>query len=269
MDKEVESCSSICFIGSNNLFTDRQKTLVLSPKNLSALTSQIGSGTAEIRIVNQLSSCTKNTTTTATAVPDRQDIQMKALKRQQRMIKNRESACLSRKKKKEYITSLESRISELEKENIQLKTENEALRARLGQWEGPVTKRIKTVFSVNVKKTAILAVLLVVSVNLGSLSFISRSRSGADAVLSMPEVTLSRHGGRRLLWTDSELQNVTTSSSSQYNQQPTCPLHINQTESLRFIMGNLTKEPHTTYITNTEHVGVILSGHYASSKLHI
>lgn len=37
------------------------------------------------------------------------------------MIKNRESAWLSRKKKKEYITSLEQRIQDLEKENIQLK----------------------------------------------------------------------------------------------------------------------------------------------------
>uniref|UniRef100_A0A1B6LIQ6 BZIP domain-containing protein n=2 Tax=Graphocephala atropunctata TaxID=36148 RepID=A0A1B6LIQ6_9HEMI len=213
-----------------------QKTLVVTPKNLSALTSQMVGSTASggIRIINQLSTSAKGAT--VTPIPERQDIQIKALKRQQRMIKNRESACLSRKKKKEYITSLESRISELETENIQLRTENEVLKARLGPCEGPVIKRVKTVFSVNVKKTAILAVLLVVSVNLGSLSLLSRSRSGADAVLSVPEVT-SRHGGRRLLWTDSDLQNVTTSSSSsstsQYNQQPTCPLHINQTESLR------------------------------------
>lgn len=48
-------------------------------------------------------------------------IDEKMYKKQQRMIKNRESASLSRKKKKEYVFSLESRISSLEKENYTLK----------------------------------------------------------------------------------------------------------------------------------------------------
>jgi hypothetical protein len=62
---------------------------------------------------------------------DTPDVQ--ALKRHIRMIRNRESASLSRKKKKDYVTGLESRIHDLEKESEGLKKENSFLRSKLQQ----------------------------------------------------------------------------------------------------------------------------------------
>lgn len=53
--------------------------------------------------------------------PYKDIIDEKLLKKQQRMLKNRESASLSRKKRKEYMERLENQISCLEKENYQLK----------------------------------------------------------------------------------------------------------------------------------------------------
>ena len=60
---------------------------------------------------------------------------MKTIKRQQRMIKNRESACLSRKKKKEYVTNIEEELNNMIKENSDLKEENKILKQRVCELE--------------------------------------------------------------------------------------------------------------------------------------
>ena len=57
-------------------------------------------------------------------------------KKRLRMMKNRESASNSRKKKKQYMISLESAVSSLANDNINLKDENEKLKALIKKIHG-------------------------------------------------------------------------------------------------------------------------------------
>ncbi|XP_066580140.1 cyclic AMP-dependent transcription factor ATF-6 beta isoform X2 [Amia ocellicauda] len=125
-------------------------------------------------------------------VPSAGDIDMKVLKRQQRMIKNRESACQSRRKKKEYLQSLETQLHDLRRENERLRRENQALRDRLGQ---PCTcaQESQLSSSSNRKAVCIMVFLLFITFSFGPVSITDRK---LDPILQEGAVSYT---GRNLL----------------------------------------------------------------------
>ncbi|XP_065073691.1 cyclic AMP-dependent transcription factor ATF-6 alpha [Ochlerotatus camptorhynchus] len=180
----------------------------------------------------------------------------RVFKKHQRMIKNRESAYLSRVRKKEYVTSLEQHIDELTKENMYLKDENNGLLEKLKQkcschggnrpsfgHLNAFTKQLTP----NVRKNTaiVLAMLFMVSFNFGPLGNLLtgsvRNQAGLETTDDIP------HHQRNLLWIEDSnafnARNVDISLNlTNYEdlsvgaaEEPyaVCPFYVNQTENIR------------------------------------
>ncbi|XP_030290044.1 cyclic AMP-dependent transcription factor ATF-6 alpha [Sparus aurata] len=122
------------------------------------------------------------------------DDDSKMSQRQQRMIKNRESATLSRKKKKEYLLSLEARLKVALSENQALKCENGNLKRQL---EDMLSENaVLTAKAPKRRAVCLMVVLVFLVLNVGPMSLLQGG--------SKHEVYSPQPSGRHLLGFSSE-----------------------------------------------------------------
>ncbi|XP_053326160.1 cyclic AMP-dependent transcription factor ATF-6 alpha [Spea bombifrons] len=134
------------------------------------------------------------------------------IRRQQRMIKNRESALQSRKKKKEYMQGLELRLRAALSENERLKKENGSLQKLL---EEVVSENQKLKVTAPKRRAVCLMMLAVFLIlNFNPLSILETGSSLYDV-----EVVPVRHNRHLLEFSDGN-ENVETKDISQESSRP-------------------------------------------------
>lgn len=172
------------------------------------------------------------------------------LRRQQRMIKNRESACQSRKKKKEYMLGLEARLKAALSENEQLKKENGSLKRQLDEVVSE-NQRLK-VPSPKRRAVCVMIVLAFIMLNYGPMSMLEQ-----DSRRMKPSVNPANQRRHLLEFSAKDVQDTSDSvirkNSYRYDQSvsndkalmvlteepllyippPPCQPLINTSESLR------------------------------------
>lgn len=172
------------------------------------------------------------------------------LRRQQRMIKNRESACQSRKKKKEYLLGLEARLRAALSENEKLRKENGSLKRQLDQ--AVLENQRLRVPSPTRRAVCVMVLLALVLLNCGPFSSLEQDSRrvspsanpanqrrhllgfSAKEVQDTPEGVMRKDNYRyhRAVSDDRALM-VLSEEPALYLPPPPCRPLINTTESLR------------------------------------
>ncbi|XP_075420167.1 cyclic AMP-dependent transcription factor ATF-6 alpha isoform X2 [Tenrec ecaudatus] len=206
------------------------------------------------------------------------------LRRQQRMIKNRESACQSRKKKKEYMLGLEAKLKAALSENEKLKKENGSLKRQLDevvsenqQLKVPSPKR---------RAVCVMLVLAFIVLNYGPMSMLEQDSRKVKPVVnpanqrrhllefSAKEVQDTSDGiiQKNSLRYDHSVSNdkalmVLTEEPLLYIPPPPCQPLINTTESLRlnhelrgWVHRHEVERTKSRRMTNNQHKTRILQG---------
>ncbi|XP_060088430.1 cyclic AMP-dependent transcription factor ATF-6 alpha [Heteronotia binoei] len=168
------------------------------------------------------------------------------LRRQQRMIKNRESACQSRRKKKEYLLSLEERLKAALLENDHLRKENGTLKRQLDDLA--VENQNLKASPPKRRALCVMVLLAFVMLNYDRLSGFEwslnssepqtgsshQSRHLLEFSASLPQETGGgKNNGYKRSVSDNKALMVVTEEPIIYISPPPCQPSINRTESLR------------------------------------
>lgn len=188
----------------------------------------ITSGSSDSEASNVINDNNSNNSSKASSPID------KILIKKARLIRNRESALQSRRKKKEYVQNLEVEIGNLKKELLQLKEENSQLKARLMSYTNFTCRCASSITSklATVKSTSLLlAFVFMLCINIIPMggyftitNHIQKSMTQTNKINSF--------NSRHLLFVENG-SNENNDTSIEGNSNDEIPLYFNQTDRIR------------------------------------